>query len=1008
MTTGRRKPAAGKPAARKPAARKPAARKPGSKRATTSAAAPPNFPVVGIGASAGGLAAIEEFLAAMPTDGSLGMAFVIVQHLDPDHESLLLDLVKRYTSIDVAWAEDGMEVRSGCAYVMPPNKDMALMGGRLCLVKPEAPRGRRLPIDFFFRSLAADLHERAVCIVLSGTGSDGTLGLRAIKGEGGMAIAQTPETAGYDGMPRSAIATGQVDFILPPTDMPGQLLSYVSHACLRTPSARAKASEGPDQLPQVLLALRDRTGHDFSHYKTSTLRRRVERRMVVTRVERIDDYVALLKRDSLEVETLFRELLIGVTNFFRDTPAFETLAAEALPRLIAARVPGDPVRVWVPGCSTGEEAYSIAILLQELAGSVKRNVSPQVFATDIDAEAVERARAGVYPDSISADVSPERLERFFVRDGDTYRVAKTVRDCLVFAKQDVIKDPPFTRVDLISCRNLLIYLDGELQRKLMPLFHYALNSDGYLFLGSSETVGEAADLFAPVDKKWKLYQRRGTVTPRQLLTTAMPPRGGSGGDDRRPELRAVPLRLRVRDLAERTLLDKHAPACVVINAEGDVLYIHGHTGRYLEPPAGEPSGSLLKMARQGLRLELAAGIRKALTQKEALRYERLRVKTDGGTSLVNLIIEPMSGPDAVKGVLLVLFEDAPAENAARNATATEPIADREQRIADLDRELAAKEEYLRSTVEELETSNEELKSTSEEMQSTNEELQSTNEEMETSREELQSVNEELVTVNSELQQKIVELSRANNDMNNMLAGTGIGTLFVDTQLLISRFTSAITVILGLIPTDIGRPLSDIAPHLKGDADVLGAVSTVLDTLAPVEAQVESSDGRIFQMRIQPYRTLDNVIEGAVLTFVDISARTKLEAERDALARTVAEAGRFAQSILDTVREPKLVLDEQLTIVNANRSFLTTFEHSLDAVVGRPLAEIDSGAWLTPDLTTQLLAVLPKMKSLDDFRLSVATSALGPCTVTLNAIELLQTHDKRRLMLLTITDVAPSA
>ena len=943
----------------------------------------------------------------MPTDGSLGMAFVIVQHLDPDHESLLLDLVKRYTSIDVAWAEDGMEVRSGCAYVMPPNKDMALMGGRLCLVKPEAPRGRRLPIDFFFRSLAADLHERAVCIVLSGTGSDGTLGLRAIKGEGGMAIAQTPETAGYDGMPRSAIATGQVDFILPPTDMPGQLLSYVSHAFLRTPSARAKASEGPDQLPQVLLALRDRTGHDFSHYKTSTLRRRVERRMVVTRVERIDDYVALLKRDSLEVETLFRELLIGVTNFFRDAPAFETLAAEALPRLIAPRVPGDPVRVWVPGCSTGEEAYSIAILLQELAGSVKRNVSPQVFATDIDAEAVERARAGVYPDSISADVSPERLERFFVRDGGTYRVAKTVRDCLVFAKQDVIKDPPFTRVDLISCRNLLIYLDGELQRKLMPLFDYALNSDGYLFLGSSETVGEAADLFAPVDKKWKLYQRRGTVTPRQLLTTAMPPRGATG-DDRRPELRAVPLRLRVRDLAERTLLDKHAPACVVINAEGDVLYIHGHTGRYLEPPAGEPSGNLLKMARQGLRLELAAGIRKALTQKEALRYERLRVKTDGGTSLVNLIIEPMSGPDAVKGVLLVLFEDAPAENAARNATATEPIADREQRIADLDRELSAKEEYLRSTVEELETSNEELKSTSEEMQSTNEELQSTNEEMETSREELQSVNEELVTVNSELQQKILELSRANNDMNNMLAGTGIGTLFVDTQLLISRFTSAITVILGLIPTDIGRPLSDIAPHLKGDADVLGAVSTVLDTLAPVEAQVESSDGRIFQMRVQPYRTLDNVIEGAVLTFVDISARTKLEAERDELARTVAEAGRFAQSILDTVREPKLVLDEQLTIVNANRSFLTTFEHSLDAVVGRPLAEIDSGAWLTPDLTTQLLAVLPKMKSLDDFRLSVATSALGPCTVTLNAIELLQTHDKRRLMLLTVTDVAPSA
>ena len=479
---------------------------------------PASFPVVGIGASAGGLAAIEEFLAAMPSGESLGMAFVLVQHLDPDHKSLLLDLVKRYTHMEVAWAEDGMEVRSGCAYVMPPNKDMALVGGRLVLVEPEAPRGQRLPIDYFFRSLAADQRERAVCIVLSGTGSDGTLGLRAIKGEGGMAIAQSPDSAGYDGMPRSAIATGLVDYVLPPADMPEQLLGYVSRAFGRAPQpARAAAPGAADPLPQVLHLLRDRSGHDFTHYKTNTLRRRVERRMAVTRVESMEDYVALLQRDSLEVETLFRELLIGVTNFFRDAPAFETLAAQALPGLIAAHAPGDPVRVWVPGCSTGEEAYSIAMLLQERATDAKRNVPAQVFATDIDAEAIERARAGVYPDSISADVSPERLERFFVQDGDTYRVAKSVRDCLVFAKQDVTKDPPFSRVDLISCRNLLIYMDGVLQQKLMPLFHYALNPDGYLFLGSSETVGDAADLFAPVDKKWKLFKRRGTVTPQQRL-----------------------------------------------------------------------------------------------------------------------------------------------------------------------------------------------------------------------------------------------------------------------------------------------------------------------------------------------------------------------------------------------------------------------------------------------------------------------------------------------------------
>ena len=437
----------------------------------------------------------------------------------------------------------------------------------------------------------------------------------------------------------------------------------------------------------------------------------------------------------------------------------------------------------------------------------------QVFATDIDAEAIERARVGVYPASISADVSPERLARFFVQDGDTYRVAKTVRDCLVFAKQDVTKDPPFSRVDLISCRNLLIYMDGDLQQRLMPLFHYALNPDGYLFLGSSETVGDAGDLFAPVDKKWKLFQRRGTLTPREQLLTSTMPLPEPGG--RRAAPPEPPLRVRVRDLAERTLLEKHVPACVVINAEGDVLYIHGHTGRYLEPAAGEPSGSIFKMAREGLRLELTSGVRKTLAQKEVVRYENLRVRTNGGASLVNLTIEPMSGPDAVKGVLLVLFEDVPASDEGVNATGAEPIADREQRIADLDRELSAKEEYLRTTVEELETSNEELKSTNEEMQSSNEELQSTNEELETSREELQSVNEELVTVNSELQQKIEELSRANNDMNNMLAGTGIGTLFVDQQLRIQRFTPAVTAIMNLIPTDVGRPLSDITPRLEG-------------------------------------------------------------------------------------------------------------------------------------------------------------------------------------------------
>ena len=997
MTTSKRSSAAEQKAA---AEQEVAAAAEQAAESTAAPTPPAAFPIVGIGASAGGLAAVEQFLAAMPAEAAQGMALVLVQHLDPDHKSLLLDLVRKCTDIEVAWAVDGAQVLPGRAYIMPPNTEMALSGGRLVLTDPALPRGLRLPINHFFRALAGDQGERAVCIVLSGTGSDGTLGVRAVKGEGGMAIAQAPETADYDGMPRSAIGTGLIDFVLPPSEMPAQVLEYARRAFGHAPQAAGAAAPGaPDPLPQVLNVLYERCGHDFSHYKRNTLRRRVERRMAVTKIDLMQDYVTLLRDDALEVETLFRELLIGVTQFFRDAPAFEALAAEALSRLVRAHDPGDPVRVWVPGCSTGEEAYSIAMLLQEQAGSLRRNVPAQVFASDIDADAIERARTASYPDSISADVSPERLARFFVQDGSAYVVAKSLRDSLVFAKQDVTRDPPFSRVDLISCRNLLIYMDGDLHQQLMPLFHYALNADGYLLLGSSETVGASTDLFATVDKKWKLFQRRATVTPRRLLpTSTMPPARTAAP---RPPLRAVPPQVGLRLATEGMLLLKHAPAAVLVGADGDVLYIHGHTGRYLEPAPGDPSASLLKMARKGLRRELAAGMRKALAQDEPVRLERLRVETDGDVALVNLVIERMSGPAAVEGALLVLFEDA-LEAEAGAATVEEPVAAREQRIADLDRELSAKEEYLRMTVEELETSNEELMSTNEELQSSNEELQSTNEEMETSREELQSVNEELVTVNTELQEKNNELALANNDMSNMFAGTGIGTLFVDRRLLIRRFTPGITQIMNVISADVGRPLSDITQRLEGDADLVSAATTVLDTLAEVDAQVESG-GRVYQMRAQPYRAVEGAVEGAVLTFVDVTEQQQLQAALDELARAAAEAGELAQNVLDTVREPQLVLDGELTVVTANKSFLATFQEARDEIVGRPLREVYDGAWLTPDLRQLLLEVLPK-KKLGDFRLGLTTGALGPCTLTLNALELLQTPDKRRLILLTVTGI----
>ena len=843
--------------------RKPAA------SGTTPATA--RFPVVGIGASAGGLAAIEEFLSGLPDDRDLGMAFVLVQHLDPDHRSLLLDLVRRYTRLPIAWAADRVEVLPGHVYVMPPNKDVTLVDGRLRLMEPEAPRGRRLPIDGFFRSLAADRRELAICVVLSGTGSDGVVGLRAVKGEGGMAMAQLPESAAYDAMPRNAIATGVVDFVLPPADMPAHLVSYAERAFAVVKPSAATATDD-ERLTRILALLRERTGHDFSSYKRSTIRRRVDRRMVVTQAESLDDYARVLGADGVETETLFRELLIGVTNFFRDPGAWEALAAKVLPEIVAGRRAGESMRAWVPACSTGEEAFSLAILLQEQAEQAKRHLPIQIFATDIDTEAIERARTGLYPDSIAADVSPERLARFFSQEADGYRVRKSVRDLVVFAVQDVIKDPPFSHLDLVSCRNLLIYMSGDLQHRLMPLFHYALDDGGYLLLGTSETVGSSGDRFSVIDKKWKIYRREpgSARSPRPL--------SGSGSGfvptpvaGREPDRKAAATG--VRALTEKTLLDRHTPAGVLVSAEGNVLYFHGRTGRYLEPAAGEASTRLADMARPGFKRELAISLRKAITEDGPVRFDGLRVKTNGDFALIDLVVERIDAPDVAKGIYLVLFEEREGvEETEAGAGAPGGSPEHEQRIADLERDLSTKEEYLRTAVEELETSNEELKSTNEELQSSNEELQSTNEELETSKEELQSVNEELITVNAELQQKIEELSRANNDMNNLLAGTGIGTVYVDNQLRIQRFTPAATQIINLIQADVGRPIGDIVTRLDADHDVLGKLGQVLETLVPFEGEVRTQSGTPYLMRIQPYRTTENVIEGAVLTFVDLSAR----------------------------------------------------------------------------------------------------------------------------------------
>jgi two-component system CheB/CheR fusion protein len=874
----------------------PAIKKTGAKHNSTGQALkktknPGGFPIVGIGASAGGLAAFEAFFSGMPSDGNPDMAFVLVQHLAPDHKSILTDIIQRYTRMQVYEVEDGVTVRPNCIYIIPPNRDMALINGTLQLLSPVAPRGQRLPIDYFLRTLAQDQHEHAVAVILSGTGSDGTLGLRAVKGEGGMVMAQRPESSEYDGMPCSAIATGMVDFILPPAEMPAQIITYVSQLFGKAARLATPRMSGIDEsFKKIFILLRSQTGHDFSLYKHNTVARRIERRMAVQQIGELDDYVRCLQQDPAEVEALFYDLLIGVTSFFRDKEVFSALEKDVIPRLFSEKTDDSAIRIWTTACSTGEEAYSIAILLQEQMDARKQNFKVQLFATDIDDRAIEQARRGTYPASIANDVSPERLTRFFTRepDGSGYRVNKSIRDMLIFSKHDIIKDPPFSRLDLISCRNLLIYMGSELQKRLIPLFHYALNPHGILFLGTSESVGDFIDLFITLDRQSKFYLRKNDSGGARRMVTSefqppaiknMPPpvrTGSAGGCKTTP-----------RELTERFLLQKYAPVSVLVNERGDIIYLHGRSGHYLELAPGEADvNNILKTAREGLRHDVTSALHRAVTHKEPVYRPGVRVKTNGHFTVVNLTVEPLaqnlpaypaSGSDS--SLFLVILEDAalvehtpPVPGETRDSlVATGGLTtDLEAVIASLRQELQSKEEYLQSTNEELESSIEELKSSNEEMQSVNEELQSTNEELETSKEELQSLNEELATVNSELNTKIADLSQANNDMNNLLAGTGLGTIFVDLGLHIQRFTPAVTAVINLIKTDIGRPLGHIVTNLADYNSLVEDVQEVLNTLVPKNIEVAIKGGEQFMLRIRPYRTLENVIEGAVITFVDIT------------------------------------------------------------------------------------------------------------------------------------------
>ncbi|MFP4618551.1 MAG: chemotaxis protein CheB [Spirochaetaceae bacterium] len=850
------------------------------------------FPIVGVGASAGGLAAFEAFFSGMPAETDPGMAFVLVQHLAPDHKSMLADLIKRYTRMQVFEVEDGMTVHPNCAYIIPPGYDMSFLKGTLKLQEPSAPRGHRLPIDFFFRSLAEDRHEKAIGVVLSGTGSDGAQGIRTIKGEGGMIIVQSPESTDFDGMPRSAISTGLADYVLPPAEMADALISYTSRAFGKT-STDAKTTERGEEhsLGTIFKRLQKHSGHDFSHYKPTTVLRRIKRRMALLQIDEIEKYVEYVQKTEDELDALFRDLLIGVTNFFRDAEAFAALEETIIPKLFSGKSSGDSLRVWSAGCSTGEEAYSIAILLHEYMETTHENYNLQVFATDIDGQSISAARSGIYPASIAADVSPERLSRFFTEESvtsegipESYRIKKKIRDVMIFSEQNVIKDPPFSNLDLVSCRNLLIYLSGELHKKLIPLFHYALRPGGLLFLGTSESIGESTDLFHTLDRKAKLYRRKDTTGAHYKSSGSFLPPMFSSPEKayRKSSPQAEDTKVPLREVAEKTLLQKLAPASALVNEEGNIFYLHGRTGMFLEPATGEVGHyNILRMAREGLRHELTMALRKVVQEGGTVRRSRLRVKTNDHFSPVNLSVCPAadtSGAPSSPPLYLVVLEGGDSEEEEGKGLLDPSSEVDDGGIAELKKELRSKEEYLQTVNEELETANEELKSYNEEMQSMNEELQSTNEELETSKEELQSVNEELATVNTELQTKVADLSRANDDMNNLLAGTGIATIFVDHQLRILRFTPATSEIINLIGSDIGRPVGHIVSNLENYHRLVPDTQEVLDSLIPKEMEVRNTRGEWFTMRILPYRTMDNVIEGAVINFVNITHRKQTEDE----------------------------------------------------------------------------------------------------------------------------------
>ncbi|MFT5299364.1 MAG: two-component system CheB/CheR fusion protein [Mariniblastus sp.] len=933
------------------------------------------FPIVGLGASAGGLKAIDEFFRFMPIDS--GMAFIVVMHQSADHESLLPELIGKSTEMNVTAVRDGMTVQMNNVYILPPGKYIDLMRGKLHLTPIKTNKPASCSIDHFFCSLAHERKEQAVAIVLSGTGSDGTSGLVAVKSKSGMVMAQSAESAAFDGMPKNAIATGRVDYVLSPSEMPLALA-----ACTRPGFRLAKDDDQPtaeitESLSGILLVIRRCLGHDFSGYKPTTICRRIERRMGILQIAKPKDYLKYLAEHTPEAELLFKDLLINVTAFFRDRDAFETLAEKTILPMLKAKTSESPVRVWVPGCSTGEEAYSIAILLHECMEKLNVNFKVQIFATDLDRKAIEQARTGLYRKSIVNDISEERISRFFTKQDSSLRICKDLRDWLVFASHNVIHDPPFTKLDLISCRNLFIYFQCDLQQRVLGLFHYALNRGGTLFFGTSESIGECTDRFQVVDSKAKVYRRLESMS----LTRGAAKPVLVSQQERRERREPRELRKKLLEEADSMLVTKNSiseylvscfvPPTVIVNSNGDIMHVHGHTGPFLELAQGSLAKNIVAMARPSIELDLLAVLKAAQCEMLPVIHRNVVVKSDEGSLLIDLTAQQIAVPSSLAGMIRISFKVVAASETVSVTEAKELNSTNEKnepaakasgrRLKEVERELQDVREALRRRVEEMDVSNEEKKSSHEEFQSTNEELQSTNEELKTSKEELQSLNEELLTVNDEFQSKIRDLSSANDDMNNLLNATEIATIFLDNELRIKRYTKEADKYVSLIPTDLGRPLDDLNSTLGSNELVENCVA-VLKTLVPLEANIQTKDGCWLRMRIVPYQTFNDKIDGLVLTFLDIDKLKQIQ-------KGTEVARDFAELIVATVRGPMLILNGVFELKFANESFCKLFRVSFEEAIGQSIYEIGNGQWDLPALRKLMETILPQNSAFEEFKVS---------------------------------------